>query len=174
MERIETERLLLRPTQLTDVESLVALWVDPTVTQYMGGPRNGDELRRAFAEEARSGLQHEFDLMPVLEKATGRVVGHAGLSSKEVDGRAEVEVVYVFGPSAWGKGYATEAAQALRDYAFGRGGLARIIALVDPDNVASARVAAKAQLHYERDTRRPRGKIMAVYAASRTETMGPS
>ncbi len=51
--RIETQRLLLRPLTLSDVDALVQIWTDPEVTQYMGGPRDPEKVRanvsRAFS-----------------------------------------------------------------------------------------------------------------------------
>lgn len=78
---------------------------------------------------------------------------------------AAIWAVYVITPSAWGKGYATEAALALSEHGFRRLGLARVIALIDPTNAASARVVEKVGLRFERETRRPGGKIMQVYAS---------
>ena len=53
--------------------------------------------------------------------------------------------------SYWGRGYATEAAQAVRDYAFNRLRLPRLIAMIDPQNIASIRVAEKLGMYYEKD-----------------------
>ncbi len=161
---IETERLLLRPLQLTDVEALARLWADPAVTRYMGGPRDFARTRASLEADA-SAAPAEFDLWPVVEKATGQLVGHCGLLDKEVDGETEIELIYVFARPAWGKGYATEMAAALKDYAFAQLGLKRIIALIDPENGASERVAGKLNLVYERDTLRPNGKTLRLYAA---------
>ena len=169
MEQIETESLLLRPIRAADVEALVALWTDPEVTRHLGGPRDPAQLRETFEAEAGAGEARDVDLWPVVEKASGRVVGHCGLLEKEIGGLAEVELIYVFARGAWGKkGYATEAARALMDYAFGRAGLRRVVALIDPENAASERVAAKLNMRYERDVLRPGGKTLRLYAAGDT------
>jgi ribosomal-protein-alanine N-acetyltransferase len=68
-----------------------------------------------------------------------------------LEGRIEREVGYVLGREYWGRGYATEAATAMRDHALGSLGLRRLIALVDHGNEASKRVAAKLGMAYERD-----------------------
>jgi len=94
----------------------------------------------------------------------GRVIGHCGLLEKDVNDQAEIELIYVFASDSWGKGYATEAASALRDHAFHRLGLRLIIALINPGNPASARVAEKIGMQLEKETRRPSGKIMSVYS----------
>ena len=161
--QIETARLRLRPLQAADVAPLAELWADPQVTRYMGGPRDPAQVRQTLEEDLASGNVETFDLWPVIEKATGQVVGHCGLLEKEVAGRDEIELVYVLHPSVWGQGYATEIAGALRDDALDRLGLTRLISLIDPENTASERVARKVGLRLERETVRPGGKRMRVY-----------
>jgi RimJ/RimL family protein N-acetyltransferase len=143
---------------------LAAIWSDPNVTQHMGGPRDSADIRLGLEEEAQTGTQAEIALWSVVEKASGRVIGHCGFLEKNVDDRSEIELIYVLASDSWGKGYATEAASALREYAFHQLGLQRIIALINPENPASARVAEKIGMKCERDTRRPSGKIMRVYS----------
>jgi RimJ/RimL family protein N-acetyltransferase len=82
---------------------------------------------------------------------------------KEVNGQPEIELTYVLHKSAWGKGYATEAALGLRDYAFEKYGLKRLIALIDPTNRGSEQVARKVGLTLEKEVRRG-DKLMRMYA----------
>jgi len=67
----------------------------------------------------------------------------AVLTQKVVGGRHEIELVDVLASDSWGKGYATEAASALREYAFQELDLQRLIALIDPEKHSSVRVAEK-------------------------------
>ncbi len=163
---IETPRLLIRPVKAADAKPLAALWSDPAVTRYMGGPRDAATVRRQLQEDARAGTVRRLDLWPVVERATGQVIGNCGLTEKDVDGQQEIELVYVFATSAWGKGFATEAASAIRDHAFRHLAVPGLIALIDPENAASARVAEKVGMRLERETRRAGGKLMHVYAMS--------
>jgi RimJ/RimL family protein N-acetyltransferase len=164
---IETERLLLRPVVEADIPALVALWCDPEVTRFLGGPRDPAKVQHAIEADlvnAKMGSPPPYGFVSVVEKASGRLIGDCGLAEKEVEGRAEVEVVYVLATDAWGRGYATEAASALRDYAVTRHGLRRLIALIDPENAPSARVAEKIGLRFERATTRSNGSVRHVYA----------
>ena len=172
--RIETERLLLRPLEIPDARPLAKLWSDAEVTRYMGGPRDPGEIQELLEEEARAGPTSEIDLWPVIEKASGEVVGHCGLLDKQVDGRDEIELIYVFNVAAWGKGYATEMGIAIRDYAFDRLGLRRIIALIDPENEPSKRVAEKVGMRFEKETLRPGGKLLHVYGMDSEARLGDS
>ncbi len=162
--RIETKRLLIRSIENADIAPLINIWTDSEVTRHLGGPRDREFLLEAFAKDVQEGQTEPFDLYPIVEMASGKVVGHCGLLEKDVEGDSEIELIYIFDSSAWGKGYATEAALALRDYAFGVLELSQLIALIDPQNIPSARVAEKVGLSFERETVRAGGKIMHVYS----------
>ncbi len=161
---LETRRLLLRSIQPSDLPFLVKLWSDPDVTRFMGGPRHTDELEKGFAEDLQNPTPGNYDLWPVLEKATGQPIGHCGLLDKEVDGVIEIELVYVIDRQAWGKGFASEIATALKNYAFENLKLSRLIALIEPDNGASERVAIKVGMTLEKETIRPGGRLMRIYS----------
>ena len=122
-----------------------------------------------FETKISSG-QTDLALWPVVEKATtGELVGHCGLLRKYVDGQSEIELVYVIMKKAWGRGHATEVAAAIRDHALGQLGCGRLIALINPANVASERVAVKIGLKHQKDTVRPDGKSSRVYALNRAD-----
>lgn len=88
----------------------------------------------------------------VVEKRGHAVIGYCGLFFfPDINGQAEVEIGYRLARSAWGKGYATEAARAVRDFAFADLGIKRLIAIIDPANVASIRVAKKIGMKYEKE-----------------------
>jgi hypothetical protein len=88
----------------------------------------------------------------VIEKTSNELIGYCGLFYyPDVCGQPENEIGYRLARPSWGRGYATEAARAVRDYSFGVLGLLRLIAMIDPQNVASLRVAEKLGMHYEND-----------------------
>ena len=162
--RIETDRLIIKSNQEVDLEPLAALWADPDVTRYMGGPRNYEEILKDLRDDAQLDPQPAFDLWPVIEKQTGQIIGTGGILDKDIDGSTQYEIIYVLAKSAWGKGLATELASSLKDYAFTELGLKRVTALIDQDNLESERVATKIGLRYEKDTVRPNGKLMRLFA----------
>ena len=163
--RLETPRLLIRPMLAHDLPALVALWTDAEVTRYMGGPRERFALSAALAEDLEPGTS-PYSLWPVEERSTGALVGHCGILDKDVEGRLEFELVYVLARDFWGRGYATEAALALKAHAFGTLGLTRLVALIDPGNAASAAVARRAGMAWETDVVRPGGRVVGLYAVS--------
>ena len=152
---LETKRLLLRRQQSSDIEFLTDLWANPQVTRYMGGPRDRNWLQSVFEETAQNPYAEQYDLWPVVEKATGQVVGHCGLLDKGVEGKIEIELNYILAPVAWGKGYATEIGQAIKQLAFEKMGVERLIALIDPENEPSERVALRLGMRLEKEVVRP-------------------
>lgn len=148
---LETERLILRNLEERDVPAVIAIWTDPDVTRYMGGPRDSDRLRTSILEDLPAINDEPYTLRPVVARADGTVVGHCGLLEKEIDGNREIELVYVLAKNAWDRGYATEIGAALRDDAFRRLGVRRLIAIIDPENTASVAVAQRLGFTYARD-----------------------
>ncbi len=166
-EILQTRRLILRRLQPSDIQALADLWTDPEVTQYMGGPRDRARLLATLEDTAHHPLRDRYDLWPVVEKQSGRVIGNCGLLEKEVEGKDEIELVYVLARSAWGRGYATEMAEAIKQHAFDTLGLRRLIALMEPDNQASERVAIKIGMRLEKEVVRPGGALRRVYVVKR-------
>ena len=160
---IETPRLLLRDMRADDIAALVALWSDAEVTRYLGGPRKPTSLRATFEETLAHGPE-PYDLYPVVEKDSGAVIGHCGLLDKEIEGVVEIELVYVLARAYWGRGYATEIARAIVADTFARRGLKRLVALIEPGNAASERVALEAGMALEKEVVRPGGRVMRLYA----------
>lgn len=149
----ETERLILRHFHAFDGEAADRVFGDAEVMRFGPGVRT-----REWAREWLRGCLEDyyrrlgFGPFAVVEKSGREVVGYCGLFHfPSVAGRAEIELGYRLARLFWGRGYATEAALAVRDYAFDVLCLPRLVALIDPQNAASARVAEKVGMRYERD-----------------------
>jgi ribosomal-protein-alanine N-acetyltransferase len=163
-EILETKRLVLARLLPAHVPALVELWTDPEATRYLGGPRERVSLAADLEKTAQNPYAETYDLWTLVEKESGKVIGHCGLLDKEIDGTVEIELVYVLAPFAWGKGYATEIAKGIKEHAFENLGIKRLISLIEPSNSASERVAIKVGMHLEREVVRPGGLIRRVYA----------
>jgi ribosomal-protein-alanine N-acetyltransferase len=83
---------------------------------------------------------HGLGIWSVRDRHGGELLGHSGLLLNEPP---EVELIYAFARSGWGRGFATEAASCLIDYAFTHRRLDHLNALVFPENIASRRVLEK-------------------------------
>ena len=164
---IDTPRLLLRPFTLDDAHDYWPLVRLPDVLRYTG------EDARTTLEEVREVLLtrplrdyavHGYGRMACIEKSSGRLVGFCGL--KYLDDMQETDIGYRFLLDSWGKGYATESALALMAQGRVQFGVKRIIGLVQPANVASARVLEKLGLVYERSFDPDDGHgLLKLYAA---------
>ena len=148
---METRHLLIRRFTLDDAEAYWPLVRLPEVIRYTGEHAQNtlDEVREIItARPLRDYAVHGFGRMACIEKSSGRLVGFSGL--KYLDDLQEVDIGYRFLPDCWGKGYATESSRTLIDDGVCRHGLKRLIGLVQPSNLASARVLGKLGLRYER------------------------
>jgi RimJ/RimL family protein N-acetyltransferase len=170
---IETERLLIRPMRPEDAEELHAVYADPVAMRCIpsGVSDSLEATRGRVARFAEHQATHGFSLWAVVEKAGGRVVGDCGLLLVEWRG-PDVEVAYRFRRSAWGHGYATEAARACVRFGLDVLGLDRVIAVTDPDHHASRRVMEKIGLTY-RGMACLFGRDLVLYATSGPPDDGP-
>jgi RimJ/RimL family protein N-acetyltransferase len=146
---IDAPRLLLRGHTVADFAESAAMWADPEVTRYIGGrPSTEEEAWARLLRYAGSWALLGFGYWLIREKGSGRFVGEVGFA----DFRRQMapslgeapEIGWVLSPSVHGKGYATEAAQAViawGERSFGVG--VRTACIIDPANVASLRVAEK-------------------------------
>lgn len=152
---IETDRLLLRPLTLDDLDPLYALYSDREIRRFFPDGVDGT-LTYAETKAELDWIidqhygKHGFGTWATLYKDTGAFIGRCGLIPWTLDGRFDVEVAYLLDKAYWGQGLATEAAQAIVEYAFGPLNLTRLICLVDPGNAASRRVAQKIGMRFEK------------------------
>jgi ribosomal-protein-alanine N-acetyltransferase len=138
---ITTERLVLAPFTVEDAPFIVALLTDPDWLRYIGdrGVRTIDDAR-GYLEKGplASYAAHGFGLYRVARQDTGEPIGMCGLLRR--DALPDVDLGFAFLPASRGQGFAREAAAATLAYAHGTLGLARIVAIVSPENAASIRV----------------------------------
>ena len=148
---LETKRLLLRQFHILDSEPLMNVFGDPEVMRFGDGVQNRAWVDRWIATcLERYYSNWGFGPYAAVEKQRQRLIGYCGLFFfPHVNGRAEVEIGYRLVRAAWRQGYATEAASAIRDYAFSTLGMGRLISIIDPANLASIRVAEKIGMHHE-------------------------
>ncbi len=91
-----------------------------------------------------------FGLWAVVEKETGNLIGYCGLHKVTINeqGDKKTELAYRIYKKLWGKGFATEAAMAVRNYAFKNLNLDEIVSCIAHDNERSKGVAKKVGLTY--------------------------
>jgi [ribosomal protein S5]-alanine N-acetyltransferase len=149
MPTLETPRLLLRPMTFDDQPALAAVIGDPETMRWYPRPYTIEEVRQ-WIERQIGRYRDGHGLLGLVEKQSGRLIGDCGLAWQEVDGRMELEVGYHLNREHWNQGFATEAAKAVIEDAFGRFHVDRLISLIRPENVPSRRVAEKNGLRLDR------------------------
>ncbi|MDJ0591374.1 MAG: GNAT family N-acetyltransferase [Pleurocapsa sp. MO_226.B13] len=146
----ESKRLLLRHFTLEDAEDLAILQADPVVMRFLRR-RNYQETLKTLDWIFKCYEKYGYGLWAVIHKADNRLIGRCGLIFQNWAEVKDVEIAYMLSKYYWKQGLATEAACAIRDYGFEVVGCKRLISLIDPDNIASQKVAAKVGLTYEKD-----------------------
>ncbi|HEU0134168.1 MAG TPA: GNAT family N-acetyltransferase [Allosphingosinicella sp.] len=138
---LETPRLILRPPEEGDLDGFAAMMFDEEAARYVGGQQPRSGAWRGMAAIAGSWALRGYGMFSVIEKRTGRWVGRVGPWRPE--GWPGTEVGWGFERGAWGKGYATESAEAAIQWAFDRLGWNDVIHCIAPANEPSARVAER-------------------------------
>lgn len=151
---LETERLVLRPLSLNDVDDLLEYHSRPEIVQYIPWPeRTRDQVIEVIEKTlaaGNTGLVNDGDylLFGWELKETGKVIGQSNIKLNSLnDGNGEIG--WVAHQDFQRQGYAFEATQALLKYAFKNFPLRRIVADIDTRNPASARLAEKLGMRRE-------------------------
>lgn len=157
---LETERLILRPPALTDFDALANFYASPRA-EFVGGPQSRELTWRTLALEAGHWVLRGFGRWTLVEKNTQAPVGIVGLWHPE--GFPENELGWDLFDGATGKGYATEAAKAVRAYAYGTMGWTTLTSLIADGNDGSRRVAERLGATYDSDFTHERFGSMQVW-----------
>ena len=150
---VEAERLRLRRLRPSDAAAMDQVFTDPEVMRFSDGVKSPAWVRD-WLDSSEQQFYEPWGFGPwaVVERSSETVLGYCGLFRfPDIDGVPEIELGYRLARAHWGRGFATEAALAVRNYAFETLRLPRLVALVDPANTASIRVAEKIGMHFEKD-----------------------
>lgn len=157
--QLDTARLRLRLMRADDADPLLAVFGDPRVmAAFDGAPFDRAAMDRWVGRNLAHQREHGYGPFTVELRESGLVIGDCGLEQMDVG----AELGYDLRSDLWGKGYATEAACAVRDLAFGALALPRIVSLIRVGNTASRRVAEKVGMHL-RDERQRNGVRYWLY-----------
>jgi len=144
---LETSHLILRPWSLEDAEALFCILQEPDILKYFPPTIfTREKTTRYINYQLKHWQKHGYGHWAVTLKEDSCIVGWVGLEYlPETD---ENEVAYLLSHQVWGRGFATEAAQATVRYGLEIAGLQAIIGLVHPENFSSVRVLEKCGLYY--------------------------
>lgn len=151
---LQTERLDIRRLTLEDADLVLSVWNDPAFVKHVGdrGIRTLEEARATLVDGAFQMYEnHGYGPFRVAIRENDQALGTCGLFRRE--GVEDPDIGWGILPEYCGKGFAYEAACAVRDFGFKEVGLTRLVAFISAENVPSIGLAKKLGLRYERMTR---------------------
>lgn len=164
-ERLETERLWLRPWRDADLDDYAPICADPVVRERLAGvPLSRAEAWLEMARLAGHWVLRGFGFWAVEEKASGRLIGRVGFNQPE--GWPGFEIGWTLARPCWGRGLATEAAREALRCAFEEMGREHVISVIEPRNTTSIAVAERIGERYERPVR-VKGLDVSIYGIDR-------
>ena len=159
---LETERLFLREMTMDDFDALYAVLSDAEIMQHY--PYSFDEERvRSWIERNMDRYKNDgFGLWAVCLKDTGEMIGDCGLTLQNIDGTMLPEIGYHIRKDQQRKGYAKEAAAAVRDWAFQNTEYPALYSYCKYTNVGSFKTAESIGMHFEKEYEDEANKITHV------------
>lgn len=141
----ETERLVIRRVSLEDVPALAEILSDPEVMKHSVRGVCDEAATRKFIEWCLACYEsHGVGPWALIDKKGSELMGICGVGPEMVADAEEINLGYRLANRYWNKGLASEAAKAVLDYAFGNRVFHSVIVLIEPEHVASMKVAEKA------------------------------
>ena len=166
---LETERLFLREMTMSDLDALFAVLGDKEIMQHY--PYSFDEERvRSWIERNMNRYKEDgFGLWAVCLKDTGEMIGDCGLTLQNIDGQMLPEIGYHIRRDQQRKGYAKEAAAAVRDWAFQNTEYPALYSYCKYTNVGSFKTAESIGMHFEKEYEDEANKITHVSVIRRED-----
>lgn len=151
---IETKRIYLRPFCINDIDPFAKICANPNVMRYIadGQPVSRDVIAEKMPEWIELYERQTYGLMALIMKETNQLIGFCGFIHQIVDNSEYIELGYRLDEAYWGKGIATEAAVAVKDYAFNVLKIPMLISIIHHQNDASKRVAKKVGMKFMKQT----------------------
>ena len=158
--QLETSHLIMRPPIEADLDGWSAFDCDERATEFFGGPKIRAVSWEFLAQAAGMWALRGCGLFSVIEKSSGDWIGRVGPWKAE---GATAEIGWAILPSAWRKGFATEAARAAINWAINDLGWTEICHCIDAENSTSIALAQKLGSHWLRSDFDAHGKVTQVY-----------
>lgn len=143
---LTSARLDFQPLTMDDCDAWAPFFVDNPGLIYVGLPKPGNPMEESKAWIERQLKRYEesgWGHLKIADRATGELIGNAGLILRPTDGTNLLEVAYSILPVHWGKGYASEAAVCMKEYIRENQLSDRAISIIHKDNLGSQKVALK-------------------------------
>ena len=166
---IETDRLIMREMTEDDFDALYAVLADSDIMQHYPYTFDGDRVREWIRKNIERYKVLGFGLWAVVLKETGEMIGDCGLTMQIINEQIRPEIGYHIRKDCQQRGYASEAAKAVRDWTFMNTPFNIIYSYMKDTNVPSYRTAMAYGCHLVDEFEDDTNKITKVYAISRSE-----
>ncbi len=141
----ETERMLIRPLSLDDTPALTAILSDAEVMKYSVRGACDEAATSTFIKWCLSCYEsHSIGPLALIDKESKELIGFCGVGPESVGGTEEMNLGYRLARRYWGLGLATESVRAVLAYAFNKRAFKSVVVIIEPEHIASLRVAKKA------------------------------
>lgn len=155
LENQESERLVFRRVEITDFDWWMEFCSNKEATRYFDFTENlcpQDFCLVWFDKIVERYKKNSGGHNVLIEKKTGERIGMCGLLIQEVDGVNELEIGYSIHPNYWGKGFASEAAQKCKTFAFQNKLADSLISIIHVENIGSQKVAKNNEMYLDKTT----------------------
>ena len=166
---IETPRLLLRNYTLSDFDSLYEILSDPETMQHYPAPYDAEKTRNWITWNLDNYEKYGFGLWAVILKETGEFIGDCGITLQNIDGEILPEIGYHIHKKYWRRGFAKEAARAVRDWGFRNTGYNTFYSYMKYTNIGSWSTALANGMKKVKEYPDPKNTISYAYAITREE-----
>ena len=166
---IETQRLILREYTQADFEDLYAILSDPITMQHYPKPYDTAGTQRWLDWSFSNYKTYGFGLWAIVLKETGEFIGDCGITMQPIDGDQLPEIGYHIHKDYWRRGYAREAAAAVRDWAFKNRDFDSLYSYMKYTNVPSYSTARSVGMQKVKEYPDEKDGILYVYRITRKE-----
>ena len=166
---IETERLLLREYTIDDHDALYEIMSDPETMQHYPAPFDEERTGHWIEWNLENYAKYGFGLWAVVLKETGEFIGDCGITLQNIDGEMLPEIGYHIHKKYWRRGFAKEAAKAVRDWAFLNTKYNALYSYMKYTNEGSRRTAMANGMKKVKEYPDPKNTISYAFAITREE-----
>ena len=167
--RLETERLVLRELTNDDLAAWYAILSDAETMKHYPAPFDEEKVRQWLEWNLENYQNYGFGLWAVILKEENRLIGDCGMAMQCVHGKMLPEIGYHIAKAHQRRGYAKEAAQAVRDWTFAHTPFGMVYSYMKQSNLPSAAVARANGMTLLREYADAEQEQTAVYGISRTD-----
>ena len=166
---IETEHLVMREYTLQDFDVLYEIMSDPETMNHYPEPFDEERTRNWIEWNISNYKEYGFGLWAVVLKENGEFIGDCGVTIQNIDGELFPEIGYHIHKKYWRRGFGSEAARAVRDWAFKNTSYDRLYSYMKYTNVASYSTALSIGMKKVKEYSDEKNLISYAYAISREE-----